>query len=81
MLLSDDGLCTHAIMREAGVSKTVFERWQDRFVKPSVQNSEPKKPIAVLDDPKRATSAMGGTFLPVGGGHKARPSMPSRHTY
>jgi hypothetical protein len=26
-----DWLGTHAIMREAGVSKTVVWRWQDRF--------------------------------------------------
>ncbi|MFK5598214.1 helix-turn-helix domain-containing protein [Methylobacterium sp. HMF5984] len=31
VLLSADGLGTHAIMRAAGVSKTVVWRWQDRF--------------------------------------------------
>jgi len=31
MLLSADGLGTHAIMREAGVSKTVVWRCQDRI--------------------------------------------------
>lgn len=31
VLLSADGLGTHAIMREAGVSKTAVWRWQERF--------------------------------------------------
>ena len=31
VLLSADDLGTHAIMREAGVSKTAFWRWQERF--------------------------------------------------
>ena len=36
VLLSADGLGTHAIMREAGVSKTVVWRWQDRFAQEGV---------------------------------------------
>ena len=36
MLLSADGLGTHAIMRAAGVSKTVVWRWQDRFAQEGV---------------------------------------------
>ena len=36
VLLSADGLGTHAIMREAGVSKTAVWRWQDRFAKEGV---------------------------------------------
>ena len=36
VLLSTDGLGTHAIMREAGVSKTVAWRWQDRFAQEGV---------------------------------------------
>lgn len=33
VLLSADGLGTHAIMREAGVSKTAVWRWQERFAR------------------------------------------------
>ncbi|MCP1551502.1 UNVERIFIED_ORG: transposase [Methylobacterium sp. SuP10 SLI 274] len=36
VLLSADGLGTHAIMREAGVSKTAVWRWQDRFAQEGV---------------------------------------------
>ncbi len=36
VLLSADGLGTHAIMRAAGVSKTAVRRWQDRFAKEGV---------------------------------------------
>ena len=36
VLLSAGGLGTHATMREAGVSKTVVWRWQDRFVQEGV---------------------------------------------
>ena len=36
VLLSANGLGTHAIMREAGVSKTVVWRWQDRFAQEGV---------------------------------------------
>ncbi|MEO1421247.1 MAG: helix-turn-helix domain-containing protein, partial [Pseudomonadota bacterium] len=32
ILLTDDGLGTAAIMREAGVSKTCVWRWQERFM-------------------------------------------------
>ena len=37
VLLSADGLGTHAIMREAGVSKTAVWRWQDRFAQEGVE--------------------------------------------
>ncbi|WP_170249444.1 IS630 family transposase, partial [Methylobacterium haplocladii] len=36
VLLSADGLGTHAIMREAGVSKTAVWRWQERFAREGV---------------------------------------------
>ena len=36
MLLSADGLSTHAIMREAGVSKTAVRRWQERFAREGI---------------------------------------------
>src|ERR1700712_5267262 len=36
VLLSADGLGTHAIMREAGVSKTAVWRWQERFAQESI---------------------------------------------
>ena len=36
MLLSADSLGTHAIMREAGVSKTAVWRWQERFARDGV---------------------------------------------
>ena len=36
VLLSADGLGTHAIMLEAGVSKTVVLRWQGRFAQEGV---------------------------------------------
>jgi transposase len=37
VLLSADGLGTHAIMREAGVSKTAVWRWQDRCAQEGVE--------------------------------------------
>lgn len=36
VLLSADGLGTHAIMREAGVSKTAVWRWQERFAQEGI---------------------------------------------
>ena len=36
VLLSADGLGTHAIMREAGVSKTAVWRWQERFAREGI---------------------------------------------
>ncbi len=37
VLLSADGIGTHAIMREAAVSKTAVWRWQDRFAQEGVE--------------------------------------------
>ncbi|MBP1178481.1 transposase [Methylobacterium sp. PvR107] len=36
VLLSADGLGTHAIMHEAGVSKTAVWRWQERFAREGI---------------------------------------------
>ncbi|MGH1572447.1 helix-turn-helix domain-containing protein [Methylobacterium sp. P31] len=36
VLLSAAGLGTHAIMREAGVSKTAVWRWQERFAREGI---------------------------------------------
>jgi hypothetical protein len=59
VLLSANGLGTHAIMREAGVSKTVVWHWQDRFAQEGVDG--------LLRDKTRPARILNRTGFP--GGH------------